>query len=71
MKSEQEIQTIAAAFVEALPNRYAVYNVLVWGLAFTTYEDELEAAHGEESLPAIKQAIDRCARQRWERGETR
>ena len=52
----EQIQEIARSFVQPL-DRYARWSILTGGLAFTTYEEELEAAHGVENLLAIKEAI--------------
>ena len=56
MLSPDDIQAIAVKFVDPL-DTYQRWCIHTGGLAFTTYEEELEAQYGEANLPALKTAI--------------
>lgn len=57
---------VGASFAASLDGLYELGEVVRWGIAFTTYEDDMERDYGCDALPAIKMAIDVAARQRIE-----
>lgn len=51
--NQEQILEIACNFVDQIKSDYERWDILTWGLSFTTYEEELEIVYGEENLQNI------------------
>lgn len=66
-----DVNKVASEFLDSIVQgdlpAYSLWSLYQYGIAFTTYEDELEAKYGKDSISAIASVIHAQIPARYEK----